>query len=56
MSRLFFVVVKLGPNVTVGKGVQIGAGVRVRESIILEGAIIQVSSLYSDMHTLMQSL
>jgi len=33
---------KLGPNVTVGKNVVIHAGVRARESIILDGAVIQV--------------
>jgi len=33
---------QLGPNVTVGKNVVIHAGVRVRESIILDGAVVQV--------------
>ncbi|CAH1790572.1 unnamed protein product [Owenia fusiformis] len=31
----------LGPNVTVGKNVTIGAGVRVRESMILEGSVLE---------------
>lgn len=35
---------QLGPNVSIGTGVTIGAGVRVRESIILHGATLQVSS------------
>ena len=34
---------QLGPNVSIGKYVNIGEGVRVRESIILEGATLQVS-------------
>uniref|UniRef100_A0A671PN31 GDP-mannose pyrophosphorylase Aa n=1 Tax=Sinocyclocheilus anshuiensis TaxID=1608454 RepID=A0A671PN31_9TELE len=34
----------LGPNVSIGTGVTIGAGVHVRESIILHGATLQVSS------------
>ncbi|XP_062611541.1 mannose-1-phosphate guanyltransferase alpha-A-like isoform X2 [Saccostrea cucullata] len=33
----------LGPNVSVGKHAVIGEGVRVRESIVLEGAVLQVN-------------
>ena len=35
---------QLGPNVYVGAGVVIGAGARVREAIILDRAVIQVST------------
>jgi len=38
-----FLFLQLGPNVSIGKGVTIGGGVRVRESIILHGAVLQVT-------------
>lgn len=44
MLYLCFLSLQLGPNVSIGTGVTIGAGVRVRESIILHGATLQVSS------------
>ncbi|GFO32392.1 mannose-1-phosphate guanyltransferase alpha [Plakobranchus ocellatus] len=34
----------LGPNVTIGRNVTVGEGVRVRETIVLEGANLQVRS------------
>jgi len=39
-----FVCLQLGPNVTIGRNVVIHEGVRVRESIILEGAVVQVKT------------
>ena len=33
---------QLGPNVTIGKNCVVGEGVRVRESVVLEGAVLQV--------------
>ena len=37
---------QLGPNVTVGRNVVIHEGVRVKESIILEGAVVQVETIF----------
>lgn len=31
----------LGPNVTIGKNVTVGAGVRLRETMVMEGAVVQ---------------
>lgn len=42
---VIFLSLQLGPNVTIGAAVVIGPGVRVRESIILEGASLQVKVL-----------
>ena len=41
-SVLYF---QLGPNVTIGKHVTVGAGVRVRESMVLEGSVLQVGTV-----------
>ena len=38
-------ILKIGPNVSIGKNVVIGAGVRIRESIILGDTVIQDHSL-----------
>jgi len=41
----FYILLQLGPNVTVGKNCVLGEGVRVRESLVLEGAVLQVCML-----------
>ena len=49
ITKIKYLLIKLGPNVSVGFGVTIGAGVRIRESIILGNTIVQNHSciLYS---------
>ena len=34
---------QLGPNATIGKNAVVGEGVRVRDSVVLEGAVLQVT-------------
>ncbi len=43
-SRLTIFLLQIGPNVTIGKNCVIGPGARVRQSIVLDGAEIGVSS------------
>ena len=43
-SKLTIFLLQIGPNVTIGKNCVIGPGARVRQSIVLDGAEIGVSS------------
>ena len=43
MNWLIVILLQLGPNVTIGRNVSVGAGVRVRESMVLQGVVLQVS-------------